>query len=439
VDDLTPNNAQAYYNERYQPWLPARHRWRQYRTETFEGVWDKLTIPSLKHAKRYFSSIPPKTIFYSVIQHTDPRRMGSKINKKGFQIGNHLIVGLDLPFDFDMKGSELTYEALGEVRARTLKFYRFLLTRPELDMLYICFTGGKGFHILCNQNNLKLTEDPKKRLAQVTHDRKIYISKLLKEYNQWNNTVNICPFDYEISVDPYRFMRLPETAHKSGFVCKLIDPDQLYCPLQNFYVHHVNGGRPAIPITGEMTNILLRKRDEKVEETGRTSPSIYLFTYITSEVIGSPKNNIVILKYKAKPLNFIEPILHKLINSYKLTDLYLFKDRDTIYVVSLRVFQKERLKKIYARSLADNRHEFSKYGRTYMKAGYIRDETNNVVGKTTKFIKMIPTQYDEYISYGHYYLFKNHGIKMKGFIYGTGECIVSLVKGAVHTPGEVKW
>ena len=438
---LNTNTAFDFYNRNYEPWLPSRHRWRQYRTLSFEGVWDKLTIPSLTHAKKYFSNIPPKTVFYSVIQHTDPRMMGSKVNKRGFQVGNHLIVGIDLPFDFDIRGDFLNYETLNEVRARTLKFYRFLLTRPELDILYICFTGGKGFHILCRQNNLKLAEDPKERLAQVTHDRKIYIYELLKEYNEWAGTNNKCPFDDAavVTLNPHAFIRLPGTAHPSGFVCTLIDPEQLYCPLHKFYVHHVNGDRPAIPSDREMTTFLLPKRDMEVEDPGQPSPSLYFVTFMTSEVIGIPSRDILILKYRDQKLTQIEPILENLIKTYKLTDLYVFKGGNETYVVCLRTFQRKRLLKIYKKSYASNRHDFKKFGRTFMRVGFVRDGNKNVVGGAPKFIKMIETPYEEEISYGHYYFFRDHGVKMGEFIRGHGNHEVEITNSTMHIRGVGFW
>jgi hypothetical protein len=201
---------------------------------------------------------------------------------------------------------------------------------------------NERFFVLRGQNELRERQG-----------RKLYIREIPRE---------IIPerFDEEVTTDPYRVVRLPLTARRTGFVATFVSIEDLQKPITELLktFKHFTLKRPRIPHR-EMT----KPRDYGHSKSGaRSGLSAHSPISSISSIAGT--RSVVILKYHEK--QDWKADLERLEQTYRLGPYIVFSQGENIWVLGVELFDIERVKKIFAASRAKNKTGMIKYSKAFL-------------------------------------------------------------------------
>jgi hypothetical protein len=140
-------------------------------------------------------------VYVSVSRWLNPTVVGSrKLQKRGYIVADNCFLGMDYVMDFDDRDSERVLDAYALLRTRG--FDDFTLVETE-----------HGFHLWVHDFMLLIDprDDPKEREA-VCLDA-------AKKLTKWLRSKGI-KWDYAVSCDTRRVVRVPGFANKNGFICR---------------------------------------------------------------------------------------------------------------------------------------------------------------------------------------------------------------------------
>jgi hypothetical protein len=164
---------------------------------------------------------------------------------------DHLVV-----FDIDFR--PFCYRRLERARQATHNLLKWLDNNENLDLQYISYSGGKGFHLILKDNDRSLfgIPDPREREQKVREARQSLLTRVLEAG---------FPVDKTVTADTRRIIRLPGSLHgTTGWCCTRISREQLALPLkkwkQTIPRHERATTMPYWPITMKDTLSILKEK-----------------------------------------------------------------------------------------------------------------------------------------------------------------------------------
>lgn len=164
---------------------------------------------------------------------------------------DHLVV-----FDIDFR--PFCYRRLERARQVTHDLLNWLDDNENLELQYISYSGGKGFHLVLQDNDRSLfgIPDPREREQKVRESRQSLLNRVLEAG---------FPVDQTVTGDTRRIIRLPGSLHgTTGWCCTRISKEKLALPLKkwkNTIPRHERAMKmPYWPITMKETLAIIKTR-----------------------------------------------------------------------------------------------------------------------------------------------------------------------------------
>ena len=244
--------------------------------------------------------------------------------------------------------------------------------------------------------------------------------KLTKE--QMENIRNNVEIDYEITKDPFRVIRLPLSENRKYtpiFKTKLLDFNAV---LNKGHEEQLE----SLLDRGEMKpKFVLQDKMKEYPQASQGIPFHY-YSYIENRV--NKNNYVVILRYKNKDIAYKDS--RKIQGMYKLGTLYCFKYDDEIAFISLKCFNKNRIRKIMNASKSINKNENGKFKKNYIRISSRINENLNNKDYPKKFAAMNSIN-SGYYSKRHLDFVKFLGFNpdLDGFSHGIEEEEIKIYHG----------
>ena len=223
---LSQNELNDWYSENQfdMTWLnsPSRHqfRWRQ-----LNGRWtsNDRRISRPEQLVKSFRGKAPTDLYFGTAEWLEPiglPRIREK-HKPAPILLDHLVV-------FDIDQTPFCHRRLDKARAITAGLVEYLEKIDGMELLYISYSGSKGFHVVLKdlEREKFAIEDPRLREEEVKAARKELLSEVLAAG---------FPVDKTVTADTRRIIRLPGSVHgTTGWVCTIIDSQTLNKPLRRW-------------------------------------------------------------------------------------------------------------------------------------------------------------------------------------------------------------
>jgi hypothetical protein len=296
-----------------------------------------------------------KSIYYSMMQVSDPEKIG---NEQTFK--DATIYGYDLPFEID-KGPYI--EDLEEARQEALCLLKWIEGREELSLNYIAFSNSEGFHLPCRVA-WQFPKRRRERLKFLIGKQKLYKDSLLS----LGIKADVDVIDYS------RVLKLPSGIinPETGYMTHIISKRMLKKPIEEILSHipcHDNGMRPSIGRKPEMTEEDRAgkaryisppfKRDGNAYEQGRT---LHSQIFISNKVFGIKDRYVPLFRWSNIGEKSVRNILKKTMKRFELSDTLLIKDMTGYYAISFKTTSSARIEKILRYAKSDNLKEFQRNG-----------------------------------------------------------------------------
>lgn len=216
---------------------------------------------------------------------------------------DHLIV-----FDIDFR--PFCYRRLERARRVAHELLEWLEQETELELVYVSYSGSKGFHILLRDPDRTLfaIEDPREREQAVRDSRKELLERVL--------TAGF-PVDKTVTADTRRIIRLLDSLHGStGWVCTRITPERLaqplkrwiqeiprhprarrlpYWPLSARDIPHLVLSKLLSPLTRLSSTMSARSTSRRIEQQLSGDPETAMALQVSSHVIGTKDRSAILL------------------------------------------------------------------------------------------------------------------------------------------------
>ena len=205
-------------------WLssPSRHqfRWRQ-----ISGRWisNDRRVSRSEQLVKSFRGKSPTDLYFGTAEWLEPiglPRIREK-HKPAPILLDHLVV-------FDIDQTPFCHRRLDKARSITARLVDYLDNKDDLELLYVSYSGSKGFHVVLKdlEREKFAIEEPRKREEEVRNARKKLLEEVLAEG---------FPVDKTVTADTRRIIRLPGSIHgTTGWRCTIIDRNTLNKPLRKW-------------------------------------------------------------------------------------------------------------------------------------------------------------------------------------------------------------
>ena len=223
---LSTDEINKWYDENpiQLEWLekPSRHQFR-WRNVTGKWMQNKKKISKPSQLNISFRNKPPLDLYYGTAEWLEPvglPRLREK-NKPAPILLDHLVV-----FDIDKK--PFCRLRLEQARKITSQLLKWLKTNENLELLYVCYSGGKGFHVVMKDldRNKFSIPDPREREKIVRQERKQLLHRVLDAGFEVDKTV---------TADTRRIIRVPTSLHGgTGWVCTIIEETLVHTPIKHW-------------------------------------------------------------------------------------------------------------------------------------------------------------------------------------------------------------
>ena len=260
---LIQDELNDWYNENQidMSWLdsPSRHqfRWRQ-----LSGRWtsNDRRISKPEQLVKSFRGKAPTDLYFGTSEWLEPiglPRIREK-HKPAPILLDHLVV-------FDIDQTPFCHRRLDKARAITARLVDHLDNKKGLELLYISYSGSKGFHVVLKdlEREKFAIEDPRLREEEVRAARKELLNEVLEAG---------FPVDKTVTADTRRIIRLPGSIHgTTGWRCSIIDRLTLNKPLRR-WVDDIERHPKAVemPYWAKIKKTPTKKK-AKIESTGNNN------------------------------------------------------------------------------------------------------------------------------------------------------------------------
>ena len=223
---LLQNELNDWYSENQldMSWLNSSSR-HQFRWRQINGRWtsNDRRISKPEQLIKSFRGKAPTDLYFGTAEWLEPiglPRIREK-HKPAPILLDHLIV-------FDIDQTPFCHRRLDKARAITARLVDYLDANEGLELLYISYSGGKGFHVVLKdlEREKFAVEDPRLREEEIKATRKELLNEVLAAG---------FPVDKTVTADTRRIIRLPGSLHgKTGWKCTIIDRQTLNKPLRGW-------------------------------------------------------------------------------------------------------------------------------------------------------------------------------------------------------------
>ncbi|MEM4295736.1 MAG: hypothetical protein QXI89_00990 [Candidatus Anstonellales archaeon] len=303
--------------------------------------------------------------YYSISYWLNPKLLGKREKEKEYDT---VFLKSDIFFDIDVSKGSLI-ENIDIARERALQLYDYLI-QHDYKINYIAFSGSKGFHISCLDEQEFKEQNPRKREEAVLNNRK----ELYKEFERFN-------IDKGVFIDTRRIVRLPFTYNfKSGYMCVPLRPYELEIKAKDLLKYIP---KMKLPAKSSIAMTLLRNMPRKTGQEGSAGlPSGTYFVHALSSQIAGKGKHILIMQQGTK-LQRIKNILKK----HGISMYSIFNVNGKIYIASPIIIDKSKAEKIMRITKSPSLNAFIKYGHSLLPIGFIYDEHFNKITETKVVFK----------------------------------------------------
>ena len=223
---LLQNELNDWYSENQldMSWLNSSSR-HQFRWRQINGRWtsNDRRISKPEQLIKSFRGKAPTDLYFGTAEWLEPiglPRIREK-HKPAPILLDHLVV-------FDIDQTPFCHRRLDKARAITARLVDYLDANEGLELLYISYSGGKGFHVVLKdlEREKFAVEDPRLREEEIKATRKELLNEVLAAG---------FPVDKTVTADTRRIIRLPGSLHgTTGWKCTIIDRQTLNKPLRGW-------------------------------------------------------------------------------------------------------------------------------------------------------------------------------------------------------------
>jgi len=385
---------------------------RHFRFRLADGSFYKVKrkIRDLRDLREHLVRKVPLDVYYSTACWLNPHLLGSRVEK---DVLRNVLISCDLAFDIDLGGKIKTLE---DARQQVMAMNEFLKSKG-INVRYSAFSGGKGFHVVCDDpwNDEISEEDPIKREVEAIERRKRMVEEVKGEGIE---------FDEKVTVDTRRIIRLPGTINsKTGFVCTVLSKRELESSVGEIIklARWYTTTSPRIPLRSRVREMTVHFMPSKisgllgrlgVRPTPEQRPCYS--TFITSN-IPRTRLKIPVLEFSSwRKTEEITGIIKKVQRHYGLGDIFVFSDGNKFTVFSLKAVSRRRVEKILFAAGSLNLNACRKYGCTYMRVGKSVGLNGKVVHREPKLIEVLESDLRGQASRPHFEFLSSLGVKIRG-------------------------
>ena len=224
-------------------WLekPSRH---QFRWRLLNGRWTTSgrQISNEASLRKLFKHNAPRDLYIGTSAWLNPVGLP---RLKDTDVPSPILIDHLVVFDIDFR--PFCYRRLERARQGTHNLLNWLDNNENLDLQYISYSGGKGFHLVLRDKDRLLfgIPDPREREQKVRESRQSLLNRVLEAGFSVDKTV---------TADTRRIIRLPSSLHgTTGWCCTRISREKLALPLKKWKQTIPRHGRattmPYWPIT----------------------------------------------------------------------------------------------------------------------------------------------------------------------------------------------
>lgn len=364
-----------YDTSLFEPKLPSNSKHRHYRFKTLSGVWVKVKkrIRTKKEFIETVRKLDGGDLYYTTSTWLNPDKIKTKNEEdvtKSILLQNDLVFDFDCEEPYSIQTLELARKSAWNVYVAMKKY------EDQFKFDYASFTGKKGFRLSYTDLKPELHNDPRKRIAQVTQYRKVFITELLRYIEQLKKKREVyninTKIDEEVTTNPLCVVRVLGSVHtKTGFVTQKINPKTLKNHTSTILekINCIFTKRPGIPSMHDMNwEMTMDKesspRPQPLLEGKDVAGLASSHSYFVSNKVITTKCHIPVLIYQKNQKN-IKKELRKLQKRFKLGTLYLLHDANDLIVISLKLFQKKQVGKMLNTTSSRSKTTFKKYGEVF--------------------------------------------------------------------------
>lgn len=233
------------------------------------------------------------------------------------------------------------------------------MNKEDCTLDRIQFSGKKGIHLIYHMNPKSYIKNPSERIRHLKMEKRKITNKLLNL-----DLKTIDEIHAKIIEDPFRVFAAPFSIKNNGQIVRPISREDL----MNKDIYDILARDPK----GNDAQVA----NNNIEGMDRASPRTYpqFYNCIANFVPGLKNNYVPFIRMHNQ--DFKKLNLNKI--SEELGDMIIFEETDYNWIISLKLFQKDRLLKIMKRLKAVNKGEFR---RRYAKFRYTEsvDEKGNQI------------------------------------------------------------
>mgnify|MGYP001614085839 CR=1 FL=1 len=323
--------------------------WRMIKVRLKNNRWIKLKqFSTLEKLYKHLENLHYSDCYYSKEYYLNPNEKEDKL----------MFLNSDLVLDFDNKDLGMVKKVIDFMKKKYSKL------KPR----YLLQTG-RGYQLVYNP---ELYQKLKKKGLVGEEREKFYIQERILLVNKMKKAGLV--FDYDVTVNK-SVIRLPNTFHRNGTLCKLVD-----------YNHLDTGGR--LESISDESGIPPRAivRNEKVN---KPKPSRYFYKVISNKI--SKDSFIGYLSYKKKLKKVLVDII-RINEKYPIDCVYIRELGNNEYdVIIPKVYSRRRWEKILNYSHSNDK-DFSRFDNHLIRTSKIIDHKNNIIGERPKLIHTIGKQ-----------------------------------------------
>ena len=390
---------------------------RHFRIISSHGQFLKIKdrINNSDQLKKKLINLRPKDVYYSTSTYLNPTTVGPRGKERSILTKSGIVMKNDISFDLDRE--PLSIRNLEKARKDCKRLIDFM-DGKGYSLKYIAFSGSKGFHVIYEDKEGVSIADPFEREMEIIKIRKELVNKIKEQ------GISI---DSAITVDTRRIIRLPGTINsKTGYACTLLTRSQIDQPVINWISDIPRlSGSVKIPSFTWPKFIALPSLFSKKTKVTPTKRIVYT-TFITSSVLGTKGRHAVLLSFKNRKFARVIRKLEKAIETYRLTDIYVFRSGNEIQAISLKTVQRNRYQKIMDFVGSNCNTQLEKFGRVAVRMGPLVNSAMQEIQKPAEFVKLLKSfgeREKNYVSAGHILFLERHGVPSVEYplIHGSAE------------------
>ena len=361
---LTKKEIRDYYKN-FKPYLREGMKNRLLKIQLIDGTWKRFyNIQKEEQLRSILVRYAPINAYCSISQWLISRNI-----EHPNYLANQIIIDSELWIEVDSSSGINPVEEIERI-------HDYIGNRLEFDRAVI---SGKGAYLYYRFPKVSII-NPIERFWYF----KIFRYQIIKEIYEMgfkiDATINERGQLISPCLDNFRVTRLENSIRqKNGLVCQtfnLGDTPRMQDGLEPVYIGSssftnrdwsLDGGEEPHPLTAYSSNSTIYSTTHKVVQNEKVLEHLSYpsrsYHFITNK---ANKNNYMLhLLFSKDRLNINK--LNKLIKTYKLPDIYIFDNGGYYDCLSLKIMDRERLRKILNYTKANNSRVFERYGYSWIK------------------------------------------------------------------------